>query len=66
MALKYIFIAISFYLFIAILCAKILCVNWALDKVEKLITLRSKQITHYVGAQPMSSPPKAITVMSCE
>jgi len=26
----YLFIAISFYLIISILCAKILCVNWAI------------------------------------
>ncbi len=29
---KYIFIKMSFYLFIATLCAKILCVTWALER----------------------------------
>jgi len=46
----YLFIAISFYLFISILCAKILCVNWVLKRhFKRLKTQQNVVVTHCYG-----------------
>ncbi len=41
-------IAISFHLFVSILCAKILCVNWALEEMGQL----SKSICDVINSKP--------------